>query len=211
MREEKGEEGKEESKKKGEEAMEESEKRKHEEEEDKKLDLRNGQGATGPGPGEHSSDGQGGLGIGKSMTPEVPDPFAGSMVGTVAGMSKQDANDADPADGIEKMEKRMKDFKPTIPSPIASPNSIGFGAAPAAAGPAPDSAVQPPPAVESNNEGKTDAQKEVSEYETHQRMERAWPCHDISSRYGRHRARSRASGPAQNDHAVQSPTSANTG
>ena len=170
MQMEKGEEGKEESKKKGE---EESEKRKQprEEEEEKKLDLRHGQGATGKGPGEHSSGGQGGLGIGKSITPEVPDPFAGSMVGTVAGMSKQDANDADPSDGIEKMEKRMKDFKPTIPSPIANPSSIGFGAAPA--GPAPDSGVQSPPAVKSNTEGKTDEQKEVSEYETQQRMGRA--------------------------------------
>ena len=97
MREEKGEEGKEESKKKGEESMEESEKWKHEEEEDKKMDdLSNGQGVTGTGPGECSSDGQGGLGIGKSMTPEVSDPFAGNMVGTVAGMSKQEAKDSDP-------------------------------------------------------------------------------------------------------------------
>jgi hypothetical protein len=79
----------------------------------------------------------------------------------------------EPTEEMKNIKDALKGFKPTIPSPIASPNSIGFGAAPAAAGPAPDSAVQPPPAVESNNEGKTDAQKEVSEYETHQRMERA--------------------------------------
>jgi hypothetical protein len=131
MREEKGEEGKEESKKKGEEAMEESEKRKHEEEEDKKLDLRNGQGATGTGPGEHSSDGQGGLGIGKSMTPEVPDPFAGSMVGTVAGMSKQEAKDTDPEeemnqiqDSIERFYATHPDFKRSIPSSIDSAKRV---------------------------------------------------------------------------------------
>ena len=69
------------------------------------------------------------------------------------------------------MEDTLKGFKPTITSPIASPNSIGVGAAPA--GPAPDSGVQPPPTVESNIEGKTDTQKEVSEYETHHRMQRA--------------------------------------
>ena len=107
--------------------MEESEKRKHEEEEDKKLDLRNGQGSTGTGPGEFSSGGQGGLGIGKSMTPEVPDPFAGSMVGTVAGMSKQEAQDSDPEeemkdvhDSTDRFYVTHPDFKSSIPLSIDS-------------------------------------------------------------------------------------------